>query len=594
MAATGDGFLFDAAAYLGAAAIAVPVFRKLKLGSIIGYLAAGVALGPSGFRILNAGEGVFHVAELGVVLFLFIIGLELSLARLWSLRREIFGLGAAQVLLTGVALAGVLAYAGVAPPAAMLAGFALAYSSTAFALQLLEERGETNSAHGRTTFSVLLFQDLAVIPLLAAIPILAAEGAAGSSVAEGVDPMAVLKAVSVIAALIVIGKYLLNPIFRLVARSGSREAFAALALFVVAATALSVSWAGLSMALGAFLAGVLLADSSYRHQIETDIEPFRGLLLGLFFIGVGMQLDLGVVAAQWMIVIGGALALIAIKATLFYSVARVFRIERGVALRAAAALSQGGEFAYVVFSLGAGAGIFGVELATVLSAIVTVSMALTPPLLSFVANATAARKDAAPAGDAPDGIVGDAIIVGYGRMGQVVSQILRNSGIAVTAIDSDPERIRTAERFGYKVYFGDGTRLDLLMHAGAVKADLVILLVDDTEKLSRSVERLREQFPKLRIITRAHDRIAELELMDLEIDHVVRDVLESAILVARKSLETLDVDDTAIDSIIAEFRKADRERLFLQKAGGMEAGKEILNRPYTVTSTPRRKEKVET
>jgi len=584
-ASGGEGFLFQAAAYLGAAAIAVPVFRRLKLGAILGYLAAGVALGPSGLHIAEAEEGVFHVAELGVVLFLFLIGLELSLGRLWALRREIFGLGASQMLVTGLLIAGVMHEFGLAWAPALIGGYALACSSTAFALQLLQERGEFHAPHGRASFAVLLFQDIAVVPLVAAIPFVAAAGGETAGLLDAA------KAAGVVVALVLIGRYALNPAFRIVARSGSREAFAAAALFVVSATALAVDWAGLSMALGAFLAGVLLAESSFRHQIETDIEPFRGLLLGLFFIGVGMQLDLALVMRQWWIVIGGALGLVAFKALAFYVVARVFRISHPAGLRAAATLSQGGEFAFVVLSIGGAAGLFTVNATTLLSAIVTVSMATTPVLATLAARIAAPRKresdDADLDGPSEEEMGAQAIIVGFGRMGQIIAQVLKNSGVTVTAIDRDPDRIRSAERFGFKVYFGDGTRLDLLMNAGAVQADIVILAIDDEEAVRRAAERLREKYPQVKIFARARERMSEVALLDLDLDLIVRDTLESSIKLARHSLLALGFGENAATAIIEEFRKRDRERLFLQRSEGVEGGMNILHRPFAAAEEDR-------
>jgi len=324
MATSESAFLTQAAVYLGAAAVSVPVFNRLKLGSILGYLMAGVIIGPSAFNLLPMEEGVFHVAELGVVLFLFIIGLELSMSRLWSLRRDIFGLGALQMVLTALVITGLFILTQVMPvPAAIIAGASLAFSSTAFALQWMKDRRELNTGYGNRAFPILLFQDLAVIPLLAAIPFLAGSEQGALGWRDGAEM------IGVIAALILIGKYLLNPLFNLVAGSGSREAFAATALFVVAATALGVSWAGLSMALGAFLAGVMLAESAYRHQIETDIEPFRGILLGLFFISIGMRLDLSAIADAWVIVLCGAFGLVLIKAVILFALTRVFGASNG-------------------------------------------------------------------------------------------------------------------------------------------------------------------------------------------------------------------------------------------------------------------------
>ncbi|WP_051882232.1 monovalent cation:proton antiporter-2 (CPA2) family protein [Parvularcula oceani] len=587
--ATDSTFLVQAATYLGATAIAVPVFKRLKLGTILGFLAAGVALGPSGLALLQAEEGMFHVAEFGVVLFLFVVGLELSFARLWSLRRTIFGLGLLQMLLTGSVLGGAFLMMGLLTPGpAMLAGFALACSSTAFALSLLEERGELNTPYGTKAFSVLLFQDLAVIPLLAAVPFVAL---AQQGAAEGMemDWEAILFAAGAIALLILMGRFLLNPFFRLVAVSGSREAFTAAALFVVAGVALLVSEAGLSMALGGFLAGVLLAESKFRHQIESDIEPFRELLLGLFFIGVGMQLDLGVVWSYWWIVLGATAGLILFKMTVLFLLARLFGARDREPWRIAAVLCQGGEFGFVVFSLGAGRGVFDPELATLLSAIVTLSMMVTPLIVSALAGG---RRSSAERPHPPRDERRDVLLVGFGRVGQIIAQVLIGSGVKVTAIDSDPDRIATARSFGHEVYYGDGTDLHLLMHAGALSADAIVFAIRDTPGMKRTIRAVRERCPKVRIVARAYDRMAALELMDSEADLVIRDTLESALLTAGETLRFLGRSDGTVTDVLAEFRERDQDRLLAQKAEGIYAQKERIGSPFAAARRDRKPEDV--
>lgn len=576
MATASDGeFLIQAATYLGAAAISIPLFQRFKLGSILGYLAAGVAVGPFGLNLLHQEEGVFHVAELGVVLFLFVVGLELSFSRLWSMRAHIFGYGAAQMALTGFVIAGLFVVVDVMrPAAAVIAGLSLAFSSTAFALQLMKERGELNTAYGQRAFSILLFQDLAVIPLLAAIPFVA--GGAG----EAAGWSSALKAAGVLAALVVIGRYALDRVFRLVASSGSREAFAAMALFVVALTALAVSWAGLSMALGAFLAGALLAESTYRHQIEADIEPFRGLLLGLFFISIGMRLDLGLIIQSWQIVLGGAVGLVALKAALIYAVTRASNVARSDALRISATLSQGGEFAFVVISLGVAALLFTNGQATLMSAIVTISMVMTPPLAILASRVTRGEEETGEDLAGPQHSHNHVILAGFGRMGQIISQVLQNSGVQVTAIDRNPAHIRNAKRFGFKVYYGDGSRLDILMTAGVADARAVILCMDDANSVNNATRALRERFPNLPIFAVAHDRMHEIELHPLGPDVIVRETLESSLVIARKTLSRLGFDDSTIEDYVEQFRKTDRERLLAQRDYGPEAGKELLHSRY--------------
>lgn len=582
MAAGGEGeFLVQAATYLGAAAIAVPIFNRLKLGSIIGYLAAGVIAGPFCLDILHEREGIFHIAELGVVLFLFVIGLELSLSRLWTMRAQIFGLGAAQMGLTGAVIATGLVVAGVMPVnAAIIAGLSLAFSSTAFALQMLRDRGELNTSYGARSFSILLFQDLAVIPLLAILPIIAGAGGDGGPVWLGIT-----KAALVIAALIVVGRYGLDHILRLVANSGSREAFAAMALFIVALTALAVSWAGLSMALGAFLAGVLLAESSYRHQIETDIEPFRGLLLGLFFISIGMRLDLDLIFASWWVVVFGAIGLVLVKSVILFGVARIAGVKNVDAMRTAAILSQGGEFAFVVISLGAASAMFTPGAVSLMSAIVTISMALTPLAFYLAVRFMPRDQQSADGLDVASGGEGHVVIAGFGRMGQIISQILSAAGVTVTAIDKDPNHIRNAQRFGFKVYYGDASRLDVLMTAGALNARAVVLCIDDAQAANRAARALRARSPTVLILAVAHDRIHEIELQPIGVDFIVRETLESSLAIARETLSKFGHDHETIEDYVEQFRKRDRERLLAQVDAGPDAGMELLHQKFTAASS---------
>jgi monovalent cation:proton antiporter-2 (CPA2) family protein len=574
--AGGTEFLVDAAVYLGATAVAVPVFKKLKLGTILGFLAAGVLFGPSGLGLLASEEGVSQIAELGVVLFLFVIGLELSFSRLWSLRRTIFGLGLLQMLITGLLFGAGFELSGLLSRGpALIAGFALACSSTAFALSLLDERGELNTSYGTKAFSVLLFQDIAVIPLLAAIPFVAQAGRG----AEGVpiDPVGIAQAVGAIVLLIGLGRFVLNRFFRVVAVSGSREAFTAAALFVVAITALLLAEVGLSMALGAFIAGVLLAESSFRHQIEADIEPFRELLLGLFFIGVGMQLDLAAVLESWWIVLGGAILLIVVKSAILFGLSRLFGAVRPNAMKVAGILSQGGEFGFVAFSLGVGRGIFDSGFASIASAIITLSMIATPIIMIWVGRLKTETATESP--ETPDGETGQVLVVGYGRMGQIISQLLKGSNVKVTAIDNDPARIETARQFGAKVYYGNGTDLHLLLAAGAISADAVVFALDDPEGVRRAIPALRERCPKVRILVRAKDRLHELHLLDEDIDFIVRETFESAMSLATRTLSYLGRSQGEVEELEAAFRERDRSRLLAQKAEGLHAKRDVINQP---------------
>lgn len=583
MANESGEFLVQAATYLGAAAIAVPIFNHFKLGSILGYLAAGVVAGPYALNLLQQEEGVFHIAEFGVVLFLFVVGLELSMTRLWALRRDIFGLGAAQMAVTGAVIAAIFMMAQVMPMgAAAIGGLSLAFSSTAFALQYLKDRGELNTAYGSRAFPILLMQDLAVVPILGAIPF-AAAGAA-EKLAENFDVdegwASLGRAVFVVAAIIYGARFALNPILRQVASSGSREAFAASALLLVVTASLAVSWAGLPMGLGAFLAGALLAESSYRHQIETDIEPFRGLLLGLFFILIGARLNLDVIVEQWWIVIGGAIGLVAVKAGLLYGLSRAFGAKHGDAILTGAVLSQGGEFGFVVFSIGADAALFTSQQATLLSAIVTISMVMTPFLMIGARRLQKAEVQSAEGLEEPPAAHGHVVIAGFGRMGQIISQVVSAADIDVIAIDNNAMHIRNAQSFGFKVYYGDAARLDLLLSAGAANARAIIFTIDDRAAANRAVAALRQKIPNAYILAVAHDRIHEIDLHKVGPDVVVRETLESSLLLARRTLSHLSFSDEIIDDFIEQFRKLDRERLLAQADYGPEAGREFMHRKF--------------
>lgn len=577
----GGEFLIEAATYLAAAAIAVPLFNRFKLGSILGYLAAGVAVGPHALNLIHQQEDVFHIAEFGVVLFLFIIGLELSLPRLWALRQRIFGLGAAQMALTGAVIATIFALARVMPtPAAIIGGLSLAFSSTAFALQYMKDRGELSTSYGARAFPVLLMQDLAVLPLLASIPFALSATAGEAEIDMGLGLAGGLRAGLVVAIIVLAGRFALNPLLRLVASGGSREAFAAMALFLVVAASLAVSWAGMPMGLGAFLAGALLAESAYRHQIEADIEPFRGMLLGLFFISIGMRLDLDLIVSEWLIVLGGAAGLVLVKSTLLYALARAFGAQQKDALLTGAVLSQGGEFAFVVFGVGANSGLFTSTQATLLSAIVTISMTLTPFMMIAARRLRRDAPESADGLETPPTRAGHVVIAGFGRMGQIVSQVISAADIEVIAIDKDPAHIRNAERYGFRVFFGDASRLDTLITAGAPDARAVIFCMDDRAAVNRAIEALRQRLPDAHIIAVAHDRLHEIALRKVEPDVIVRETLESSLLVARHALSQMNFSDGVIDDFIEQFRKRDRERLLAQMDYGPEAAKDLMYKKF--------------
>lgn len=578
MAASGEpSLLLNATIYLGAAVVAVPLFKRLKLGSVLGYLAAGAVIGPYGAKLIRDAESVLHFAEFGVVLLLFIVGLELKPSRLWTMRRDIFGLGFAQVAISGVLLTGAAYLIGLAWAPAIVAGFGLALSSTAFALQILEEKRALNSPYGNTAFSILLFQDLSIVPLLAVVAFLA-PGSGG----EGVSWIAILKVLGVVAAIIVAGRFLLNPMFRAIALTRSNEIFTAAALLLVIGTALAVDAVGLSMALGAFLAGVMLSESEYRHQLEADIEPFRGLLLGLFFIAVGMSVNWGIVLDRWAMVLGCVVGLMAVKSATIYILCRLFGSSGEDAQRAGVTLSQGGEFAFVLFSVASANAVMPGEAANILTAVVTISMAFTP-LFGAIHEAILRRADK----DDMDGIShaheaerGEVIVAGFGRMGQIVASVLKGADYAVTIIDNDPNRIRIARQFGTMVYFGDVSRADILEVAGAGEAQAIFICVDDIEATNAAVNHIRARFPNLMILTRVYDREHALTLMDRKIAYWVRETFESSMTMAEEGLKKLDCEGATLERLLAEFRHRDKQRLLAQKEGDMLSGVDEYRKPY--------------
>lgn len=573
MAAGGDvGYLQDAALFLGAAVVAVPIFKRLKLGSVLGYLGAGAIIGPHVLGLVGDTESVYAFSEFGVVLLLFIIGLELKPSRLWALRADIFGLGTSQVFITAAVVAAFGVFAlGATWQAAVLVGMGLSLSSTAFALQLMQESGDFTTPYGTRAFSVLLLQDIMIAPILALAPLLAIGAAAAGG---GGGWLAALESVGAIVAMVLAGKFLLNPIFRVIAQTRSHEIFLAAALLLVVGAALLMHTFDLSMALGAFIAGVMLADSEYRHQIEADIEPFRGLLLGLFFIAVGMSVDWAVVAREWVMVLGGAILLMIAKGAILFALCRAFKSPKLDAARIATTLPQGGEFGFVVMGAGVSLGILTGEVSGLLLALITVSMALTVPgriLFEKIVPRLWPEQtdDLLRPGDGAE--QNSVIVLGFGRVGQIVSQIFRMKGIPVTAIDADPKRIQAAKRFGAKVYFGDATRQDVLAAAGMAKADLVYVTIDNAAACTKSIDVISHAFPNVRIMARAHDRLHAIDLLDSGADFLIRDTFESSVKLAEAGLKRLDVDEEEIELLVEEFRRADADRLALQKAEGVYA-----------------------
>lgn len=560
-----DGFLQYALILLLAAVIAVPLAKRWRLGAVIGYLGAGVLVGPSGLGLIGNSELIERISELGIVLMLFVIGLELSPQRLWTLRRHAFGIGSVQVLASALLLgAACLLLPGTGWKVALVAGLALALSSTAIDLQLLAERKELGSAHGRLAFAILLFQDVAAIPILALIPIL---GSGFAGVNLGHDLLAVVRVVVTIALIVVGGRYLLRPLFRSAARAGSPEVFTAATLLVVIGTAWLGSLAGISMSLGAFLAGVLLADSEYRHEIESQIEPFRGLLLGLFFIGIGMSLDLDRVLAQPALVGLLLLALVVLKAIVLYLAARLGAREgRRSSLALAALMAQGGEFSFVVFGLAAHHDLMTPEHYALATVVVTLSMIATPMLVGLRHEVAPITKAARPPrefdrfGETPPRV----IIAGMGRVGQIVARMLNANRIPFTALENDPEQVDFMRQFGNTVFYGDASRLELLRAAHADKAELFVIATGDPDSTLRTARLLKRHFPHLVVYARARNRQHVFRLMDLGVERIVRDTFFSSLEISRGVFEGLGYAPEAADEYVRRFREHDERVLAVQ------------------------------
>ncbi|MBS0489082.1 monovalent cation:proton antiporter-2 (CPA2) family protein [Phenylobacterium sp. NIBR 498073] len=585
MAAEAAGMnLGHAVALLAAGVVAVPVFRKLGLGSVLGYLAAGLVIGPFGLKLFADPEAILHVAELGVVLFLFIIGLEMRPSKLWSLRGQIFGLGAAQVLVCCALLSGVAMLAGLPPAAAVIGASGFVLSSTAVIMKMLDERGETATEAGQRAVSILLLEDLAVVPLLALVVVLGTMSGGG---VEGGRPvwLGLLIGLGCIAVVIAAGRWLLNPFFQILARTGAREIMTAAALLVVLGTALFMQWGGLSMAMGAFLAGVLLSESTFRFQLEADIEPFRGILLGLFFLSVGMSLDLSVVAAEWALVVLGVLAFMAVKAAGIYGVARLFRAGNREAIQRAALFAQGGEFAFVLYGAAVAAGVMDGRTSAAMTAIVIFSMALTPLVVIVLTRLMPPPTESMDGIELAANLEGRVLMIGFGRFAQVVSQPLLARGMEVSLIETDVEMIRAAGTFGFKVYYGDGTRLDVLRASGATNAEAILVCVDNAEVADKIVELVKSEFPLAKLFVRAFDRGHSLRLIKAGVDYQIRETFESALVFGKNVLISLGVDEVEAAEIARDVRRRDTERLELQVAGGIQEGRWLM-RGNMQTPTP--------
>ncbi|CAB3915471.1 monovalent cation:proton antiporter-2 (CPA2) family protein [Achromobacter piechaudii] len=565
--------LVNVVVLLGAAVIAVPIFKRLGLGSVLGYLAAGLAIGPFGLGFFSDPKSILHVAELGVVMFLFIIGLEMQPSRLWKLRGEIFGLGVAQVVACGGLLTLVGLLAGLSGPAAFMAAMGFVLSSTAIVMQILGERDESTSAQGQRIVSILLLEDLAIVPLLALVALLAPASAS----ADHGDPWTQSAiAVGCVLALLAAGRWLLNPLFRLLAAAHAREVMTAAALLVVLGAALLMELGGLSMAMGAFLAGVLLSESTFRHQLEAEVEPFRGILLGLFFLGVGMSLDLSAVAREWPLILAAVVAFMLVKSVGVYVVARLLRASHAEAVTRAALLAQGGEFAFVLYGAAAAAGIFDAHTGAVLTAVVIISMALTPLCVLSLRWLLPPPEPSMDGVDVAQDLDGCALIVGFGRFGQIVTQAMLARDLKVSILDIDTDAIRAAAKWGVKVYYGDGTRIDMLRTAGAENACAILICIDNPQAVNHMVRLIKSEFPLVRVVVRAYDRIHSLALAKEGVDYQVRETLESALVFGEAALRAIGVPAEEAAEVLQDVRRRDTERFDLEVAGGLFAGRSLL------------------
>ena len=558
---------------LAAGVAAVPVFKRIGLGSVLGYLAAGLAIGPFGLGFFSDPQAIIHVAELGVVMFLFIIGLEMQPSRLWGMRKDIFGLGAVQVMGAMAALTGIGLSFGFPLVPSFVAGTGFVLTSTAIVIQMLQERGTMSTLKGQRIIAILLFEDLAIVPLLAAVTLLGT----GAAVTDASDRwLSIAIAAGAVVALVLAGRYLLNPLFRILAASGAREVMTAAALLVVLGSALAMQVSGLSMAMGAFLAGVLLSESAFRHQLEADIEPFRGILLGLFFLGVGMAIDLSVIGANWQLVVASVVGYMVAKTLLIYVVARLLGACHGESLERAVLMAQGGEFAFVLYAAAVAAGIFDGTTNAILTATIIISMILTP-LMVILHDRLVPKQQPSTEGLAlPENVEGTVLMIGFGRFGQIVSQPLLARGYTLSLIDKDAEFVRDASEFGFKVYYGDGSRIDILHAAGAATAKAILICLDDKQAAVKIAEIVREEFPLVPILARAFDRGHAIDLVHAGVDFQIRETFESAMVFSRETLVALGEDEALAAEVVEEFRDIDRDRLALETVGGIYAGRQLI------------------
>ena len=554
----GSNLLLAGVLFLFAAVVAVPLAARLGIGAVLGYLLAGIAIGPWGLGFISDVDEILHFSELGVVFLMFIIGLELNPSKLWQLRQSIFGVGAAQVLLSAAILAGLLMLTQFSWQAAVIGGIGLAMSSTAMALQLMRDKGMNRNEAVQLGFSVLLFQDLAVIPALALVPLLAGSGD------DHFDWMKISMKVLAFAGMLIGGRFLLRPVFRFIAASGVREVFTAATLLLVLGSALFMDALGLSMALGTFIAGVLLAESEYRHELETAIDPFKGLLLGLFFISVGMALNLGVLYTHLLWVIASVAVLVAVKTLVLYLLARIYGLRSSERMQFSSVLSQGGEFAFVLFSTASSQKLFKDDQMALLLVTVTLSMMTTPLLMKLVDKLLSRRLNPADDEDEAPWVEDDkpqVIVVGFGRFGQVIGRLLMANKMRITVLERDISAVNLMRKYGYKVYYGDATQLELLRSAGAEAAESIVITCNDPEDTMKLVELCQQHFPHLHILARARGRVEAHELLQAGVKHFSRETFSSALELGRKALVSLGMHPHQAQRAQMHFRRLDMRML---------------------------------
>lgn len=550
-----NSFINQALFFIGSAVILVPLFHRLGLGSILGYLVAGIIVGPFGFSLIHESEALEHFAELGVILLLFIIGLEIQPSKLWGMRKRLFGLGAVQVILCSVLFMSVAKYFGMATIPAAIIGFAMSLSSTAFALQTLSEKSQLGTEYGQSSFAVLLMQDLLAIPALAIIPTLSP-----SDTGSTLSMNTVWMFIGIIVVLILISRFLIRPVFRIISSTRIRELFTAITLVIVLGVASLMLSIGLSAALGTFIAGVLLADSEYRHELEADLGPFKNLLMGLFFIGVGMGVNLELITSKPLLIIMLSFGYMLLKFIIIYMVGRLSKMSKANSKLMALTVGQGGEFAFVIFGIILTYQMADPDLLSLLTVVITLSMAMSPLLLLLndKMDAMLCKERSKPNYDVITDESPEVIIAGFGRFGQIFARVLRTQKIPFTAIDRDPNQIEMVRRFGNKVYYGDASRMDILEAAGAAKAKYFIIAIDDIEDSVKTAENLREHFPHIKIFARSRNRGHTFDLMDLGVNFIKRETFDSSLNFSRDLLLEMGMDVEKVNFIISKFAKHDQ------------------------------------